>query len=648
MIRSRRIGKTELLVGIWAILGTGVLHAQSEEFELMGHSGGRCQAVEVAGNYAYVGEGIALTILDISQSQRPQPVGKIILPAQARDVSVSDGVACVASEREGIYTVDVSDPANPVLLGFFDTPGQPQRVHVRDGIAYVADGCIITDDQGGRLGSFVILDISDPTSPSLRTQVWPPGAVLNIALAGDRAYLRTQLDGIDIYDVADPGNPSYLGKYFYPNTTLGLAAENNMVYTLDFQRLMAVDASDPAHPFLAGSIDMQETYDLCVSGGTVYVTGWINSPPTIGYLKTFDVSNPSQIRMLASTLAECGDMKIAGRRLYLAGSKALQVLDLFDPEAPYLTTSYPLIAHPNALEVNNGVAYLANSQLGMATVCVADPTAPFLMDSYTFEQTHPGVTTGDVETSGSLAFLTTEKHGILAFDIRNARALSVSSSYTTIRRPTGMQLRDNLAYIAAFDAGVWIVDYGDPSSPTTLGVYANGDVFRKLDVLGDKAYCACFQAGLTIIDVSNPQAPTFHANAATNGSAVEVDVAGDLAFIACLNSGVDIFDVSDSLAPVLVGQINVPGVTGDVSVAGNIVFCGSEYGDGSRGGLFAYDVSDPTTPVLRGKYEIVDPQGIQMRVVDDTVYYAAFTTGLLIFRYRPFVSSANRLWTTYH
>jgi len=114
--------------------------AGAENVEFVGHIGGYTNAVAVQGDYAYIGVGPRLTILDISDPASPAVAGKTLpLPDIVQGVAVAGGYAYVAAEGSGLRVVDVSTPSNPTEVGFYDTPGYAQGVAVAGGYAYVAD-----------------------------------------------------------------------------------------------------------------------------------------------------------------------------------------------------------------------------------------------------------------------------------------------------------------------------------------------------------------------------------------------------------------------------------------------------------------------------------------------------------------------------
>jgi hypothetical protein len=101
------------------------------------HIGGAVQAVYVQGNYVYLGEGQALTILDISTPAAPIVVGKTILSAVIQKVYVSGDYAYLATG--GLTIVDVSDPTNPTQVGFLAVQWNFSDMYVTGNTAYVLE-----------------------------------------------------------------------------------------------------------------------------------------------------------------------------------------------------------------------------------------------------------------------------------------------------------------------------------------------------------------------------------------------------------------------------------------------------------------------------------------------------------------------------
>ncbi len=73
---------------------------------------GPCDAVFVVGNYAYIGNGGAIDILDISYPATPERVGQMITPSVVWGIHVSGNYVYVADGEDGLYIL-----RNDLLLG---------------------------------------------------------------------------------------------------------------------------------------------------------------------------------------------------------------------------------------------------------------------------------------------------------------------------------------------------------------------------------------------------------------------------------------------------------------------------------------------------------------------------------------------------
>jgi len=130
--------------------------AQNSNVTLIGRwPYGPCYAVDVVNNIAYIGNGSALEILDISNPANPVKLGQVVTPSVVSGIKVSGNYAYVADESDGLRIIDVSNPTNPQEVGFFDTGSYARGVSINGNYAYVAD-----ESDGLR-----IIDVSNPTSP---------------------------------------------------------------------------------------------------------------------------------------------------------------------------------------------------------------------------------------------------------------------------------------------------------------------------------------------------------------------------------------------------------------------------------------------------------------------------------------------------
>jgi hypothetical protein len=124
-----------LLVGICLIS----VRLAAIPVELVGQWGGACHAVAIRDDYAYIGRGPSLAIVDISRPAGPMQVGQVNLPDIAKGVVVNAEYAYVANDSAGLAVVDISNSSAPVLSGRCHTSGSARRVALSGSYACIAD-----------------------------------------------------------------------------------------------------------------------------------------------------------------------------------------------------------------------------------------------------------------------------------------------------------------------------------------------------------------------------------------------------------------------------------------------------------------------------------------------------------------------------
>jgi hypothetical protein len=176
--------------------------AGGPSFEFVSQIGGATYAVAVQGDYAYIGEGPRLTILDISSPSSPTVVGRTdLLPEVVRGVAVVGGYAYIADYDDGLRVIDVSDPAHPAEVGHYDTPGHAYDVVVVGDYAYVADG-------GAGLR---VVSVVTPTSPTEVGYHDTASVARGVAVVGGYAYIADYNDGLRVVSVVTPTSPTEWG-----------------------------------------------------------------------------------------------------------------------------------------------------------------------------------------------------------------------------------------------------------------------------------------------------------------------------------------------------------------------------------------------------------------------------------------------------
>jgi hypothetical protein len=168
--------------------------------------------VDVSGSYAYLATGDLIdnhtnSGLEIMRIDTPQPqgIGSIDLPPNARDVAVAGTHAFVTARQGGLLVVDVGNPASPQLVTQLPILGEAQTIELLGNYACIAAGST----------GLVIVDISDPEAPSFVSNVATPGPAMGIALSGSVAYVSNGgiYGGANlmVVELSNPASPVVLG-----------------------------------------------------------------------------------------------------------------------------------------------------------------------------------------------------------------------------------------------------------------------------------------------------------------------------------------------------------------------------------------------------------------------------------------------------
>lgn len=304
-------------------------------------------AVQVVGNRAYVADqgtddGVrvlnrAFRILEVSDPARPAQLGSLPLPGQIEAVQVAGNLAYLADGGRynsvgtflggGLRVVDVSDPSNPVMFGGLTTEIGANDVQVVGNLAYLADW------EGLR-----VLDVSNPASPVPVGQLNMPEGTTCLRVVGNHAYVGNWHAGFAVLDVSNPASPVRLGGVDVNSGASEIFVAGHLAYLTtrgNPPRLEVVDISQPTQPVHLGGLTLPGNGEgVRVVGTTAYLAAWDAG------LVIADVSNPAVPVLLGSldTVGVALGVEVAGNLAYVAaGNAGLQVIAV-QLSAPHVAT----------------------------------------------------------------------------------------------------------------------------------------------------------------------------------------------------------------------------------------------------------------------------------------------------------------------
>ena len=166
------------------------------------YAGGRVQAIEVDGDYAFVSAvGQGLKVADISDPEEPEFVESQWVSTYMNDLALF-GDRIFGCGEDQFLCFDISDP--------LDIPS-PDQLQVGDELYEMdiqGDYAFVADYNRG----MVVIDISDPAAPVVAFDDTMGFAGSSIAVSGDVAYVGSSgtTKSISAVDVSDPTSPTLI------------------------------------------------------------------------------------------------------------------------------------------------------------------------------------------------------------------------------------------------------------------------------------------------------------------------------------------------------------------------------------------------------------------------------------------------------
>ena len=568
---------------------TGTPSNTQTSFELLSMFGGLIQAVSISGNFAYIGTGSILTILDISDPSHPVKVGKTeMLGGEVRDIAVAGNRAYVVVGHPSfqLLVVDVSNPAYPIVQGSSMVMCNPWRVLVSGNYIYVADN----------LDGMKVFSVSDPFNPTLVGSIDTPGAAKDIAVFGNYAYVADVQSGLRIIDISNPANPSEVGSIDTPGNAVGVVVQGNYTFVADGESgLRIINISDPAHPTDVGSYNPGSFYanDVTISGQYVYLAlGWCGGLQVVNVTDPLHPTAAGQFTV-PGKITEFKTVTLSGSYAFVADKElGLHIINVSNPENLTEVSIYLETGNAKSLSVIDSTLYIAAGSSGLRIINASDPLNLVEVGYY-----NPNVGEAyDVAVAGNYAYVADSLVSLRVIDISNPQNPTQVGSIGNSAR--SVVVAGSYAYVGDYGSFM-VVNISDPSNPIETGFLSLPGNIGDVAVSGNYAFLANNGYGLSVVNISDPTLPTesslFELTYDNGWDSAKIVIAGNYAYYAVPDIGVHIFDISD---PLNLQEISFyPTWSMGIAVSGDLFFVANPIGE-----IRAVSVSDPANPTKVGNY----------------------------------------------
>jgi hypothetical protein len=417
--------------------------------EVVGHWGGPSEAVAAAGQWAVLGEGNRVLVLDVSDPASPRLVGRSDdLGAPITSLSLVGQRVVVGAGDAGLHILDVSLPFAPIEMGRWR--GGPVRdVAVAGMVAYVLDGT----------GRLVMVDIGNPAA--MRDLGRSDAADFReVAVAGGTAWLAGMRGPVVAVDVRDPNAPSVLSLTAVDDWIGGLAAGDGWMSIGHGDNVNLYDVTAPAFPRLLGTrkVGFGVTDGVIVDRKLYVISG--PRPVLILELRAGLLMESTRLEHEGTS----ADIAVDGERIYLAIS-------------PRLFAGDPLV---------NGLAIARGSQM-LGTYAGFGPVL-------------------GVAVRNGLAYVAAGRHGVQVWDTSYLPRMSPAGQLRTNGEATGLNIEGQTMVVADTQVGLLLADLATPAAPRVVTFTGSGRHYTRVKIVGGVVY-AIEGTSPRIIDIRTPGAP---------------------------------------------------------------------------------------------------------------------------------------------
>ena len=500
---------------------------------------GEITGIAHQGNHLFVSAGDSgLQIVNLDDIDEPYIEGNNNAIGYATDIAISENFAYIATFNTGLRIFDVSNPASPIQTGYYNTFGNDMKIVLKDDFAYLG-----TASNGLR-----IIDISNPLIPF--EAGYYNCDVQSMSLEDNYLYLALD-QYIVVLNLVNPIQLTQAASYFNPTFwgNSGIVAKNKIAYvTTGGVGLHIVNFQNFTYPFHAGSFDTGgRPTSVVIDGNFAYVTFreeglrilYVAYPQGIseaGFFKT-----PGMIISIA----------VDGNYAYLADSFwGLRIIDISNPEVPNEVGSWYCSSKCRNIKVSGNYAYLTTINR-LYILNITDPQTPYL-EGYFYYNAPYNQSLRKFTISGEYAYVLTANSELLIINISDPTAPYQAGLYNPGNSPLleEVNLSGNYAFIAAWTNGLYIIDISVPSAPFLVGHYhPSQSSFVDVAVSGNKAYLAEPNDGLFILDVSNPSAPYQITFLYPEENIKNIEISGFLAFVTLSNYDFRVVNISNPYFP---------------------------------------------------------------------------------------------------
>ena len=184
----------------------------------------------------------------------------------------------------------------------------------------------------------------------------------------------------------------------------------------------------------------------------------------------------------------CELITVSGDLAFMLGSigdgqRALEVVDLSQPELPVMRGSVETPGEGNDVIAEDGHVFIADADAGLTIVDVSNPDSPTLVKTIAT----PGRAYALAKMDRWL-YLSVFDHGLEIYDVNDPQTASLVRTIDDPQNAYDLNIDSGRMYAARGSEGISVYDLQDPSDPQPQGSFGQSFSARRLEVSGRYAY----------------------------------------------------------------------------------------------------------------------------------------------------------------
>jgi hypothetical protein len=309
-----------------------------------------------------------------------------------------------------------------------------------------------------------------------------------------------------------------VGSYETPGKARDVWVDYPLAYLAsDHIGVEVIDVSDPANPILINTIDTPgQAFDVMALDTLLYAADDYSG---------FQILDGTGIVGGYDTPRISRGLFVQAPYVYVADYESLLVFDAADPTAPVLVGSLMFGelegSAATSIFVSGSHAYVGDPMPGthlMLIIDISNPADPQWVGWY--NDMEYLLSPRNIYVAGNVAYIANYWNGLFMVDVSNPGSTS-RISFIVPPTPSGfawdVKLRDISAYVAIYDNGLWVVDVSDPAYPQTRAVYDTPGLASGIFVDSSHIYVADYYS--LLIFEQEPNGVEEAGNTRTNSDA---------------------------------------------------------------------------------------------------------------------------------